>query len=187
MAEVLIAFEEPIAHADGTRYQARVCGRVGDDGLWEGWIEFHPVAGGAPLPSPRETQQPNRTDLMYWATGLSVAYLEGALDRARRAAAPSVPAPPAPSVPLTVPATPAHAPAPAATVAVPRPVLDPFVVYAQGEDVLRNELLALGTDHLNGIIAAYGLDRDVPIPVTAEHATRVAAIVVAVKRRVQGE
>jgi hypothetical protein len=50
--------------------------------MWQGWIEFEPVDGGAPIRSPRETTQPNRTDTQYWATGLTVVYLEGALCRA---------------------------------------------------------------------------------------------------------
>ena len=35
-----------------------------------------------PVQSPRETTQPNLTDLNYWATGLTPVYLEGALARA---------------------------------------------------------------------------------------------------------
>ena len=34
------------------------------------------------LRSPRETTQPNRQDVEYWATGLTPVYLEGALRRA---------------------------------------------------------------------------------------------------------
>ena len=58
------------------------------DGLWHGWLEFEPVDGcNVPaLQSPRETTQPNRTDAVYWATGLTAVYLEGALERAIRAA-----------------------------------------------------------------------------------------------------
>jgi hypothetical protein len=56
------------------------------DGLWEGWIEFIPTDGGAPLRSRRETTQPNRDDAVYWATGLTPVYLEGALERALRPA-----------------------------------------------------------------------------------------------------
>jgi hypothetical protein len=36
-------------------------------------------------------------------------------------------------------------------------VLDPFDVYAQGEDVLSNELTALDEGHLRNIILAYRL------------------------------
>jgi hypothetical protein len=50
--------------------------------MWEGWIEFEPSDGGAAIRTPRETTQPNLKDLEYWATGLTEAYLEGALVRA---------------------------------------------------------------------------------------------------------
>jgi len=39
----------------------------------------------------------------------------------------------------------------------PRPILDPFQVYAQGESVLRSELRALSRDHLDVIATAYDL------------------------------
>jgi hypothetical protein len=52
-----------------------------EDGLWEGWIEFLPGDGSPVLRSRRETVQPNREAAVYWATGLSQVYLEGALAR----------------------------------------------------------------------------------------------------------
>ena len=70
-AEVLLSFETTIAAPDGGRYRAAACGREAEDGRWEGWIEFAPIDGGDVLRSARETVQPNRTDLVYWATGLS--------------------------------------------------------------------------------------------------------------------
>jgi hypothetical protein len=82
MAEVLVEFENAVSDERGRAYAARVCGRRADDRLWEGWIEFTPRAGGSPVRTPRETKQPKYTDLKYWATGLTVAYLEGALVRA---------------------------------------------------------------------------------------------------------
>lgn len=53
-----------------------------EDGLWEGWVEFEPVHGGPSVSTGRETTQPNRKDTVYWATGLTPVYLEGALIRA---------------------------------------------------------------------------------------------------------
>src|SRR5918993_4582932 len=82
MAEVLTQFADPVAGPDGHAYRAQACGGPMPDGVWEGWIEFAPVGGGTPLRSPRETTQPNRKDAVYWATGLTAIYLEGALDRA---------------------------------------------------------------------------------------------------------
>lgn len=63
-----------------------------EDGLWEGWIEFLPDDGSPVLRSRRETVQSNRETAIYWATGLSPVYLEGAL--ARTLAPPPRPAPP---------------------------------------------------------------------------------------------
>src|SRR5687767_4642841 len=82
MSDVLVKFTEPVRASDGQFYTAQACGGLADDGLWEGWIEFTPVGGSGTTRTPRETEQPNLTDLTYWAQGLSAVYLEGALARA---------------------------------------------------------------------------------------------------------
>jgi len=86
MAEVLLRFAEPLNSSDGVQYYASACGAPVADGRWEAWFEFHPTDGTAPRLTPRETMQPNRADAQYWATGLSVVYLEGAFDRAQLSA-----------------------------------------------------------------------------------------------------
>ena len=154
MAEVLVQFSEPVVDTQGSSYVARAVGRVGENTLWEGWLEFIPQhASAEPLRTARETTQPNRADLAYWATGLSLGYLEGALRRAKS---------PTHVVDIpTVDATPWFSePAPEVVIRevavdAPRPVLDPFAVYAQGENVLRQELSALSGDHLRNIVRAY--------------------------------
>ena len=92
-AEVLLLFDEPFQAPEGQRYHARVLGCRTAQGLWEGFIEFTPDDGGATLATDRETTQPNRTDLEYWATGLTRVYLEGALTRALDRAGSAVPRP----------------------------------------------------------------------------------------------
>ena len=82
MSEVLVEFDASFVAPDGTRWTPRACGGVADDGLWEGWIEFASADGTAHARTGRETEQPNREDLAYWATGLTQVYLEGALRRA---------------------------------------------------------------------------------------------------------
>lgn len=82
MPEVVLRFNAALDDAEGRVYAAQVCGREAEDGMWEGWIEFDPGDGGAVLRTPRETGQPNRGALEYWATGLTATYLEGALKRA---------------------------------------------------------------------------------------------------------
>jgi hypothetical protein len=72
-----------VAHGD-TTYSARICGEERVDGTWEGWLEFHPTDSSRPiLITERETSQPNRSALEYWADGLESIYLEGALARAQ--------------------------------------------------------------------------------------------------------
>jgi hypothetical protein len=83
MPEILVQFDEPITDPSGRRYFAQAVGHQREDGLWEGWLEFIAANEDAPaLGSGRETTQPNRADMEYWAQGLSKIYLEGALARA---------------------------------------------------------------------------------------------------------
>ncbi len=155
-AEVLLEFDEAIAGPDGARYYASACGREGPDGQWEGWIEFASTARGDVLRSTRETSQPNRTDLAYWASGLSAVYLEGSLARTLSPRAPVDRVAPSRSAydgPAEVRPSASHL----ADAPPPHAVLDPFAVFAQGEDILRRELHALNRDHLANIISAYGL------------------------------
>jgi hypothetical protein len=87
MAETLVKFDEPITDSRGARYFAQAMGVKRDDGLWAGWLEFLPVdENSESLRSGRETTQPSRDTLVYWADGLSRVYLSGALERAQRAA-----------------------------------------------------------------------------------------------------
>ena len=83
MAEVLVKFDVPVSDPSGVRYFPQAVGRERKDGLWEGWIEFVGADGGRSIDSGRETTQPNRNDLAYWAQGLTFAYLQGALGRAQ--------------------------------------------------------------------------------------------------------
>ena len=84
MSEILVKFDEPIMNPRGDIYFAEAVGRQRqEDGLWEGWIQFEALdQSGGSISSMRETTQPNRTDLEYWAQGLSRVYLQGALARA---------------------------------------------------------------------------------------------------------
>ena len=84
MASELLEFENTVEDEHGTSYVARVMGAERDDSKWVGWLEFTPVDGGAALATDRETTQPNRLDLVYWSSGLTYFYLEGALARAKR-------------------------------------------------------------------------------------------------------
>jgi hypothetical protein len=151
MAEVLVEYTDLVTAADGTQYSAQACGAETDNGHWQGWLEFTAVATGETIRSGRETTQPNRTDTLYWATGLTAVYLEGALERALH---PLVrPAPrPAPQPHFDEPAPAAIAEEPA-----PDSILNPFSVYRKGEALLRRQLGALSGWHLANIIRDHGL------------------------------
>ena len=181
MAEVLVEYEPLFTGPDGTVYRARACGREASGGLWEGWIEFVPIRDGQALRSGRETTQPNRTDALYWATGLSGVYLEGAFHRALHPLVVAVPAPPEPPT--------YDEPAPAYEIEVPvsatnvEAVLDPFSVYEKGEALLRRELGAFSPWHLVNIIRAYELSNEDPgVLGRLTRQTLVDLIVAAVRR-----
>jgi hypothetical protein len=83
MPELLVKFDEPINDPGGAMYFAQAVGSQREDGLWEGWLEFiGPNESARSISSGRETTQPNRADLDYWAQGLTRVYLQGALARA---------------------------------------------------------------------------------------------------------
>ena len=87
MAELLVEFDTILRGSDGCDWHPRVWGQiVEEDALWEGWIEFLPAGTNDrdAIRTGRETEQPKRADLMYWAQGLTQVYLEGSLERAIR-------------------------------------------------------------------------------------------------------
>jgi hypothetical protein len=170
MAETLVRFDAPLfSGADGP-YYAQACGREGQDGLWEGWIEFIRESDQRAVRTGRETTQPNRQDLVYWATGLRPVYLEGAFARTAERPSPSVEAPtppvfdgPAERVPAT---------------AGPRDsVLDPFSVYRKGPDLLAQELRAFHDWQLRRIIRDFGLVKEPDEHIDAMGASALAALI----------
>lgn len=155
MAEVVATYDTPVSD-ESDAFRARVVGRAADDHMWEGWIEFIPTHGDAdPVVGSVESRQPNRTDLVYWATGLTAVYLEGALRRAKNPVTVRVRA-------AELPAS--DRPAPRAVRVMlagdptPEPVLDPFEIGGRSLDILRQELSAVGRPRLRNIIAAYDLN-----------------------------
>jgi hypothetical protein len=154
MPEVLVVFDAQLTATDGLRWTAQACGGVADDGLWEGWIEFLPLdADESPVRTARETEQPNRDDLMYWAQGLTVVYLDGALIRALASDAKMMRGTVQARTTFEGPARPAHARTGRAPT---HAVLDPFDVYQEGEEVLIAQLGALDTARLRDLAVEYG-------------------------------
>ena len=172
MAEVLLEYPDLVTSDAGKNYTARACGAEGDGGKWQGWIEFVPLAEGAAIRSARETTQPNRQDTLYWATGLTPVYLEGALRRAQR-----------PMVrPVAVLPDPPHFDGPAAPFVTnghaTEAVLDPFSVYQKGEPLLRRQLAALAGWHLINIIRKYDLSAEDSSRLEAREPAQLAEMII---------
>lgn len=171
MLEVVRVLDRGLT-VDGTSYRVQVCGRPAGH-VWEGWIEFQ-IADREWIRTPRETTQPDRAALHYWAGGLSATYLEGALHRALN---PLVPAPePPPATPHFAGPAPREVPdrEPPLDVAI----LDPYSVGAKGEALLRSELGALRGWHLRNIIRAYEL-ADVRVNLDALSEVELIELIVA--------
>jgi hypothetical protein len=165
MAEVFTEFSSVLVDENGVRYHAHACGAEMPDGKWQGWVEFVPEGGEPPIRSERETTQPNRQDTIYWSTGLSPVYLEGALQRALH------PVVSRRTLPLGthtagMPSGPHDA------------VLNPFSVYEKGERLLRSQLAALSAWHLVNIIDAYHLSDEPTSSLNRATAPRLIELIV---------
>lgn len=92
MPQLIHTHTKRVSGPDGALYEARTYGDTQRDGTWIGWLEFRRAArdgDGSSSPrvlrTDRETTQPDRAALDYWAGGLEPVYLEGAVARARPA------------------------------------------------------------------------------------------------------
>jgi hypothetical protein len=82
MAELIREYAELLEDASSGSYEVRAYGEPRADGSWEGWIAFQPLAHANYRRTERETTQPSRRALEYWAAGLEPVYFEGAFARA---------------------------------------------------------------------------------------------------------
>jgi hypothetical protein len=179
-AETLMEYAIPILGKDGRAYRARACGRERSDQTWEGWFEFESADGVERWRTARETTQPNRADAVYWATGISEVFLQGALTRAMEPS-PPLATPPPPSPPAF------EGPAPPYSPALEGPVLDPFNAYTRGEPFLRRRLAALDAWHLRTMAQAYRIVGSVLEVDRLKKAELVELIVAHVRAVVAGE
>ena len=182
MTEILVSFTEPTRSTEGYLYWGRALGAPMDERMWEGWLEFQKDGEDTVASTPRETEQPNRADVLYWAQGLTAAYLEGALARALR----PEPKPPKDPRRQYVASRPRKSPALGNVAVRSRVILDPFTTYAEGEQLLRSQLYALSHDHLQNIIEAYELTGDNADFARASDDEIVEHIVASVRKRLTG-
>ena len=74
---------DQIQDSFGNRYRVQIFGEPRVDGTWVAFLEFAPTNTTlATLRTGRETTQPDKRALEYWATGLEPLYLTGAFERA---------------------------------------------------------------------------------------------------------
>jgi ATP-dependent Clp protease ATP-binding subunit ClpA len=94
--ELIRTYPDVVLEADGSVFRCASYARQRPDGRCEGRVVFFPLHGGPPVSTDRETTQPRRAFLDYWADGLTVTFLQGALSRALRRsdATPDLPPPP---------------------------------------------------------------------------------------------
>jgi hypothetical protein len=84
VAELIHEHSTSVQGEDGTTYVVRVWADRRRDGTWEGWLEFDPAdVSKDVLRTGRETSQPNRAAVDYWASGLEPVYMDGAFARAQ--------------------------------------------------------------------------------------------------------
>jgi hypothetical protein len=84
MSEMIQRYEPKLYDDDGIAYTVAAWGEETLQGTWEGWLEFYPNDNSnLILRSERETTQPNRGAIEYWASGLEPLYFEGAFKRAQ--------------------------------------------------------------------------------------------------------
>ena len=84
MERLLQEFERRITDNTGTIYRVFLYGRSRPADTWVGWLVFERISDGTRFSTDVETTQPNAQAVVYWATGLTDAYFDGALARAVR-------------------------------------------------------------------------------------------------------
>jgi hypothetical protein len=84
MAQLIHEHSTHVRTPEGERFTVRTYGEADGNGVWQGWLEFVPSNTLGPvLKTDRETTQPSRQALEYWAEGLEPIYFEGAFARAQ--------------------------------------------------------------------------------------------------------
>lgn len=83
MAELIHRHSTHVRTPDGRTFATGIYGERQPDGRWKAWLEFINEQGDTMLRTDRETTQPSREALDYWASGLEAMYVEGAFARAQ--------------------------------------------------------------------------------------------------------
>jgi hypothetical protein len=84
MDRLLQTFEEPYVDRDGAVYDILLYGRSRPADTWQGWLTFSRRQDRQQFVTETETTQPSAEAVLYWATGLTPTYFDGAFARATR-------------------------------------------------------------------------------------------------------
>jgi hypothetical protein len=82
MDQLLQQFETPVYDRDGESYVVYLWGRSRPGDTWQGWLVFERAGDRRRFSTPVETTQPNGEAVVYWGSGLTATYFDGALQRA---------------------------------------------------------------------------------------------------------
>jgi hypothetical protein len=82
MERLLQQFETTFRDKAGDTYTGYVFARPRPRTTWEGFLIFERHRDGERFSTGTETTQPTAEAVLYWATGLTTAYFDGALNRA---------------------------------------------------------------------------------------------------------
>lgn len=95
MERLLQQFEAPVRDSAGALYNVYLYGLERPGDTWQSWLVFERASDGRRFTTGVETTQPNAEAILYWATGLTDTYFDGALQRALQPQSPSRVAAPA--------------------------------------------------------------------------------------------
>ncbi len=79
---LLQEFERHLTGSDGDEYAVLLYGRSRPGDTWQGWLVFVRQRDNRRFATPVETTQPNVEAIVYWSSGLTDVYFDGALQRA---------------------------------------------------------------------------------------------------------
>lgn len=83
-AELIQQYSSLVQNGDGAEYTVQSWACKGENGVWEAWLEFHPLDDERSIRrTATEASRPGRGDLTHWAAALADSYLEDAFARAK--------------------------------------------------------------------------------------------------------
>jgi len=96
MQRLLQTFDTPFTDRNGDVYIVELYGNSRPGDTWQGSLAFVRRGSGRRLATGAETTQPTADALLYWASGLTPTYFDGAFERAQSSPSERLPIEPIP-------------------------------------------------------------------------------------------